>query len=493
MNHDAIIAANRFGLGARPGELNAIQSDPRGWLRAQLQGARPLPDNIQSLPSSAQAFQAQVEAIKMRREAQKQAAQSDTSNSDASNTPTAQELKKPGAGQLRNVIQEYYLAQVAARYQVATHSAESFRERLVHFWSNHFAVSVDKIIVAAVGGTLENEAIRPNLHRSFYDLLLAADSHPAMILYLDNQASTGPNSQLAELINRRGKAPSGQQRKIDINENLGREILELHTLGVKGGYTQADVTSFAKVLTGWSIGGDPNGAAARLGIAARMNQGEPGCFAFRDGLHEPGAQTLLGKRYNQDGIEQPKAVFKDLARHPSTANFIASKLARHFIADDPPAEAVAYIAKVFRDTDGHLPSVHAAVIDSDAAWSENAVKLKTPHEFVVSAFRAFDYLPDKPQQVLAPFELLGQRPYSPGSPAGWADIAGQWDGPDALMKRIEWATQVGQRVGTQRSPLQLADASLGTVGEHTRMALNGAADAAQGIVLWLMSPEFQRR
>ncbi|MGC3979650.1 MAG: DUF1800 domain-containing protein [Steroidobacteraceae bacterium] len=475
-NTEAVIAANRFGLGARPGELQQIQADPRGWLKAQVKGERALPAAIKSLPPSNVVFQEQIEALKEKRMAKKEAAE------DENNTAA-----KPAAGIKRGAIVGNYVDQVAARYQIATRSAESFRERLVHFWTNHFAVSMDKNAVAAIAGTLENEAIRPNLHLSFYDLLLAADSHPAMILYLDNQASTGPNSQLAQLVKRRAR----QERKVDINENLGREILELHTLGVNGGYTQADVTTFAKVLTGWSVGGDQG---ARLGAAAKLNVGEAGKFAFREGLHEPGAQTLLGKRYSEDGINQPKAVLKDLSRHPATAQFVATKLVRHFIADEPPAAAVDRVAKAFRDSEGHLPTVHAAVVDSAEAWAQAQTKFKTPHEFVVSSFRALDYVPDKPQQVLAPFELLGQRPYSPGSPAGWADIAGQWDGPDALMKRIEWATQIGQRIGTRRSPLQLAEQSLGaSFNDHTRMALNGAADAAQGVVLWLVSPEFQRR
>jgi uncharacterized protein (DUF1800 family) len=475
-NSDAVIATNRFGLGARPGELQLVQADPRGWLKSQLKGSRPLPDVIKALSPSDQVFQTQVEAIKERREAKKAAA----ANGD-------DVAAKPGTGLKRNVILENYLTQVTARYQSAVHSEEPFRERLVHFWSNHFAVSADKVAVGGLAATLENEAIRPNLHLSFHDLLLAADSHPAMILYLDNQASTGPNSQLAELVRRRAR----QERKVDINENLAREILELHTLGVNGGYTQSDVTTFARVLTGWSVGG---GQGAKLGPFSRMNPGEPGKFMFREGLHEPGAQTLLGKRYGSDNINQPMAVFKDLARHPATATFIATKLARHFIADEPPPAAVARIAKVFRDSDGHLPTVHAAVVDSTEAWSDTLSKFKTPHEFVISTLRAFEFVPEQPRQVLAPFELLGQRPYSPGSPAGWGDIAGQWDGSDALMKRIEWATQVGQRVGARRSPVQLAEQSLGAaLSEHTHMAINAAADAAQGVVLWLVSPEFQRR
>ena len=480
---ESIIAANRFGLGARPGELAKIQTDPRAWLHDQVRGARATPTAIQGLTDSAQIFQEQVAALQQRRAA-KQAASSQTSQASDAQTTNSKGLNKADLDRVRAVAR-HYQAQVMARYQTAVRSEESFRERLVHFWSNHFAVSSDKNAVRPLAATLENEAIRPNLHLSFYDLLLAVESHPAMILYLDNQASVGPNSQLAELMKRR----ANQQRKVDINENLGREILELHTLGVNGGYTQTDVTRFATVLTGWSVGGDITGG--RLGKV--IAQGTPGKFAFRTALHEPGAQTILGKRYNQAGVEQPLAVLKDLAHHDATAQFIATKLARHFIADTPPPQAVAQIAKAFRDSQGDLPTVHTALTNCDAAWQATANKYKTPHEFVVSTWRALDYVPNKPAQVVAAFEMLGQRPYTPGSPAGWADIAGQWDGPDALMKRIEWATQLEVR-GQNRSPLQLAEASLAdSLSEHTRMAINGAEEATQGRVLWLMSPEFLRR
>jgi len=479
---DAVIATNRFGLGARPDELPTARADPRAWLKLQIQGARPLTAAIQALTPSDQVFQQQAEAVKQRRAAREAMAK----NSDVS-----KDAQPETVDSVRSVIREHYYAQVLARYQQATHTSESFRERLVYFWSNHFAVSIDKVAVAALAGTMENEAIRPHLHGSFYDLLLAAESHPAMILYLDNQRSTGPNSELAQRAQRRKQQAIDQQRKldvdnkIDINENLAREILELHTLGVSGGYTQTDVTTFAKILTGWSVGGGPGKI---------LGSGEPGKFVFREALHEPGAQTLLGKRFHESGIEQPIAVLKMLAKHPATAKFIATKLVRHFIADEPPAAAIEHVAKAFRNSEGDLPTVHAAVVDCAEAWAQPLSKFKTPQEFAVSTFRSFDFLPEQPRLVIAPFELMGQRPWSPGSPAGWADIAGQWDGPDALMKRIEWATAVAQRVGSRYEPLQLAERSLGDVlSEHTHLALRGAADAAQGVVLWLMSPEFQRR
>jgi len=465
---DAVIAANRYGLGARPGELAAIGTDARGWLAHQIDGARPTPEQVRSLPTSADAFKAFTLGQEQRRDARME-------------TTAESSVAQRVAANIRQKLVPLYLDQVAARYRIAVNTPESFRERLVHFWSNHFAVSADKPQVIALAGTLENEAIRPFLERSFGDMLLAVESHPAMILYLDNQASIGPNSSLAHKAARRAR---NNNRKLDINENLAREILELHTLGVNGGYTQADVTSFARVLTGWSIGSERGPLAA----------GTPGTFEFRAMAHEPGARTVLNKRYAEDGVTQARAVLDDLAHHPQTATHIATKLVRHFVADDPPQAAVERVAKAFRDSDGHFPAVHQALIDLPQAWQAMSVKYKTPHEFVVSALRSLDFVPDRPQQIAAPFQMLGQRPYSPGSPAGWPDTAAQWDGPDALLKRIEWATRVGEQMASGAKPLLLAESSLGAaLSERTRTAIARAASAAQGTTLLFASPEFLRR
>jgi uncharacterized protein (DUF1800 family) len=463
MTLDAVTAANRFGLGARPGEIERARSDPRTWLQKQLTGSRTVPDDIRRLPSSAEIFKTYSELRRDRNEAKAEG-----------------EAAKRLLGGLRAKLVPYYLDQVAARYRVAVRSDESLRERLVHFWTNHFAVSADKPQVLALAGALENEAIRPHVAGRFVDMLTAVEAHPAMILYLDNQASIGPDSQLAQ---RRGRRAANSDRKLGINENLAREILELHTLGVDGGYSQQDVTTFARALTGWSIGTDrfPGG-------------GEPGKFAFHDGAHEPGTKTILGTRYSQSGIAQPRAVLADLAKHPATARHIAAKLARHFIADEPPPDAVERIAKAFLDSDGDLPTIHRAVLEIPAAWTAPATKFKTPHELVVSTFRALDFVPAEPRQVAAPFDLLGQRPYTPGSPAGWPDTATQWDGPDALLKRIEWAGSVAARVASREQPLSLGERSLGAaLNERTRVAISRAASAEQGITLLLASPEFQRR
>ncbi len=468
----AVIAANRFGLGARPGELSAIGDDPRRWLIKQIEGVRTTPAVIAQLATSQEAFKTYLDFVEERKALKKE----DTVKSDI----------KEELSPARQAMRDIYLAQVAARYQVATHSEEPFREHLVHFWTNHFAVSTDKFVVATLAGAMENEAIRPNLNGHFYDLLVAAESHPAMILFLDNQESVGAHSPF--VLNSRERFMAEHRfranRKFDINENLAREIMELHTLGVSGGYTQQDVTRFAQVLTGWSVGDNK-------GI---LKTGEPGKFVFRDNLHESGAQTILGKRYAEGGVHQVLAVLNDLSLHPSTAHFVATKLVRHFVADDPPAKAVDHVARAFLDTDGHLPTVHRAVVNCAEAWTQVSPKFKTPHEYVVSTFRAFDYLPPQPQKISGSFELLGQRPYTPGSPAGWPDIAARWDGADALMKRIEWATQVAHRADSLIAPMELAQRTLGdALSEHTQLAINNAADAVQGITLWMASPEFQRR
>jgi uncharacterized protein (DUF1800 family) len=472
---EAGIAVNRFGLGARRDELLRAQSDPRGWLKQQIDGGRAVSESLARLPQSAEIVQKYFAAEAAKREARRES--SEMKNADA--TQLQQLLVN-----VRQVILPIYLEQVAARYAVAVNTEESFRERLIHFWTNHFAVSVDKIAVLGLAGSLENEAIRPNLHNRFVDMLIAVERHPAMILYLDNQQSSGPNSQLARMAARR--SGTNNIRKIGINENLAREIMELHTLGVNGGYTQADVTTFAQALTGWSVGGGPR--------SRRDESGAVGKFLFREGLHEPGSKTILGKKYGEDGEGESRSVLQDLARHPSTAKFIATKLVRHFVSDDPPAEAIEKIAKVFQQHDGDLPSVHRAVIDLPGAWQGAPTKFKTPHELVTSTFRALQILPREPKQIAAPFELLGQRPYSPGSPAGWPDTANQWDGSDALMKRIEWTTALGQRAGSHFEPLAIAENALGpSLSDHSRTAIARAATAAQGVTLLLMSPEFQRR
>ena len=462
MKTETVIAANRFGLGARPSELESIDADPAGWLLGQIEKAPQKPEELRRLPDTADLV---VEAQDIRR------MQNNARRTD--DQPAPDVVEKFGAYIRRN-----YLEQINARYRVAAASDQPFFERLVHFWSNHFAVSADKPPIPAIAGLYEFEAIRPNILGNFADLLIAAEQHPAMILYLDNQRSIGPDSTLGK---RAGRFRRDQA--FGLNENLAREILELHTLGVDGGYTQEDVTTFAKVITGWSIGGAND--------RGRFADGEPGRFEFREAIHEPGTQTILGTRYSQEGVDQGIAV---IAAHPSTARFLATKLARHFVADEPPATVVDRLTNVYLDSGGDLPTVYTALVTSDEPWSQIGSKYKTPHDYVLSAFRAFDRVPEDRRFLIGALDLMGQAPFRPGSPEGWPDTADQWGGADALYKRIEWAEAVGRYTGSRVNPVDLGDAVLGPAfTNETRRAVSRAESLAQGMTLLLASPDFQRR
>ena len=461
------IAANRFGLGARPGELALVGGDAREWLRAQLR-APPPALSAPALRSSAQIL---AQALELRRDIQAQRkVQSAASAANAAEDAVQQRLPQ--------FLRPIYTSEVTARVQHAVATERPFIERLTQFWTNHFAISIDKQFLAGLAGSFEREAIRPHVLGSFTDMLLAVEMHPAMQLYLDNYLSVGPNSPAAQRRARREKP------RIGINENLAREILELHTLGVGGGYTQKDVTTFTEAITGWSIGGD----------GGRFGGGEPGRFVFRPELHEPGAKEVLGRRYAEEGFGQGVAVLRDLARERATAHFVATKLARHFIADEPPPQAVTRLADAFGRSGGHLPSVYGALIDAREAWLEPLTKYKTPADYVVSSFRGLSVPVDADRAPLAPFEVLGQRTWQPGSPAGWPDGSADWDGASALMKRIQWADAVGARLGNRRDALQLAPQLLGAnLRRSTRESVAHAASAAQALTLLLASPEFMRR
>jgi uncharacterized protein (DUF1800 family) len=452
------IAANRFGLGARPGELAAIGADPRGWLLAQLRGGPPtLAD-----PDLRASTQILAEALQLRRQIQAE-------------RKAGEDVQQ----KLPQFLKPIYISEATARFVAAVASERAFIERLTQFWTNHFAVSVDKQFLAGLAGSFEREAIRPHVLGNFSELLLAVETHPAMLLYLDNHLSVGPHSPAAERLERRQG-----NRKVGINENLAREILELHTLGVGGGYTQKDVTTFAEVITGWSIGGE----------GGRFAGGAPGAFVFREEQHEPGSKLVLGRHYADDGFYQGVAVLRDVARQRATAHFIATKLTRHFIADEPPAAAVERVADVFYRSEGNLPAVYRALIDCNEAWAEPLAKYKTPSDYIVSSYRGLSVPVEATKGPLAPFEVLGQRTWQPGSPAGWADRSADWDGANALIKRIQWADAVGGRLGSQRDAAQLAPQLLGAnLTDATRTAVTRSASAAQGLTLLLAAPEFMRR
>jgi uncharacterized protein (DUF1800 family) len=365
--------------------------------------------------------------------------------------------------QARRHVVEMSQAEMHAALTARITTERPFVERLVAFWSNHLCVSTgSKIIVAPLAGSYEREVIRAHVLGRFEDMVLASAKHPAMLVYLDNFQSIGPTSRGAGA----GQRNNGQRR--GLNENYARELLELHTLGVNGGYTQQDVQELAKILTGWTING-LNGPGARLQQAnqprrrgaprqgARRNPDGPIEFAFIDLLHEPGTKTVLGQRYNQGGIEEGERAIRALCRHPSTAQFVATKLVTHFVSDEPPAAAVDRVARVFRSTDGDLKAVARALVDDPEAWREDARKFRTPQDWFVAVLRALGASDASPNAPVV-LRQLRQPVWSPAAPKGFGDALQEWADPDSLLNRGELARTIAKLPAMRAlDPQSLAD------------------------------------
>jgi uncharacterized protein (DUF1800 family) len=527
----ALVALNRFGFGARggaSGDLVNAASDPRGFVKLELSrpsGVLLEVPGLQSTPALALAVFEYQEQVKLAREAaakagtpseavppqpapppvdnrQRRNLSLNTVATDIAGKSSDMKAPESGAGmaaadsmqqgggmalnasmqpnaakppqqsqQPLNVIQKTFRAEALARLQRAVLADCGFAERLVAFWSNHFCISANKGELARIwAGSFEREAIRPHVLGRFGDMLKAVEQHPAMLFFLDNQQSLGPDSR------------AGQNRKRGLNENLAREIMELHTLGVGGGYTQEDVTSLARIITGWTFAG-------------RQGQlGAPGSFAFNANAHQPGPQALLGKTYEAGGIAQGEAALADIARHPSTAKFIAGKFARHFVADDPPPALVARLQDTFARTDGDLKALALVLVDSDEAWKAPLSKMRSPYEFLVAAGRLQARVPDDPGFYLNGLNVLGQPLWAPSGPNGFADTNAAWAAPEGMKLRLDLSAQIGSRIGNNVDPrdlLELAVADEASV--ETRRTIEHAESRQQALALLLMSPEFQRR
>ncbi|WP_339028536.1 DUF1800 family protein [Bradyrhizobium symbiodeficiens] len=510
----ALVALNRFGFGARggaSGDLINASSDPRGFVKAELgrpNGVLLEAPGLQSTPQLGRAVFAYQDQVKQARDAAAKAAapieaqptaeqkpvlrrnlslnaaateiagqmaeakpadnaaKPDTMQPNAAAPPAAKPAPQP-----LNVIQKTFRAEALARLQRATLATCGFTERLVAFWSNHFCISATKGELARIwAGAFEREAIRPHVLGRFGDMLKAVEQHPAMLFFLDNQQSLGPDSR------------AGQNRKRGLNENLAREIMELHTLGVGGGYSQEDVTALARIITGWTFAG-------------RQGQlGTPGSFVFNTNAHQPGAQMLLGKSYEATGLAQGEAALADIARHPSTANFIAAKFVRHFVADEPPPALVARLREIFVKTDGDLKALATALVDSDEAWKAPLTKMRSPYDFLVASGRLLARVPEDPGRYLNGLNLLGQPLWSPSGPNGFADTNAAWAAPEGMKLRLDIAAQIGARLGNNIDPLDLLEfAAADAASIETRRAVERAESRQQALALLLMSPEMQRR
>jgi uncharacterized protein (DUF1800 family) len=418
----------RFGLGRRGTE--PLPSDPTAWLLDQIH--QPDPTRLDNPPTTAKGLTALHE--------------------DRETKPS------PGESRVAALFKE----QTAAQLANAVTTPAPFRERLVWFWTNHFTISRRQGACAAVAAAFVEEAIRPHVTGQFSDMVLAVMRHPAMLLYLDNAQSFGPDS------------PVGQKTHRGLNENLARECMELHTVSPLAGYTQADVTAFANILTGWSID---------------LKADPPG-FRYRPFAHEPGTQTVLQRQFPPDeagGV----AALAFLADHPATQRFLATKLVRHFVADDPPPDAVRTIEAVLRDTGGNLGAASTALVHLDAAW-QPGTKLRTPIDYVVAGVRALDIPPDQ-IPIGGILGGLGQPLWTAPAPNGWPDRAADWAAPEAMLRRIDWASGFAGRIG-DRDVVEISDNTLGPLlRPETREAIRRAGSRREAMTLLLTSPEFQRR
>ncbi|TDE36679.1 DUF1800 domain-containing protein [Antarcticimicrobium sediminis] len=354
---------------------------------------------------------------------------------------------------------------------------QGLRERLALFWADHFTTVGKSAPQRSATSIYIDAAIRPNLSGRFADLLIAAVTHPMMLAYLDQQTSVGPGSVYAQR----------QSKLRGLNENLAREVMELHTLGVDGPYTQADVRQLAELFTG-------------LGIS------KTGALQFNQRRAEPGSESVLGRSYGGDParLEPVLQVLRDLAVHPATADHIARKLAVHFVSDTPDSGLVDHMAARFLATDGDLRAVYTAMLEHPAAWDDGPGNVKPPFDFVASACRALavpqDRLQDAPVRqtnrlLVQPIGVMGQSWQRPSGPDGWSEEDTAWVTPQGLSARLRWAMAVPRRLLPELpDPRQFVTDALGaTAPEPVRFAARAAETRAEAVGLILSAPAFQRR
>jgi uncharacterized protein (DUF1800 family) len=477
-------ALNRLGYGPRPADAAAIAALGAGpWLERflsdQLEPRRlPQPESLSARLASMDVLklgQAELlgryrEAVKAAREARREQAQGMKADADALNA-------------VREKVRPLVAEAAMARLSRALQSPAQLEETLTEFWFNHFNVFAGKNAVGVLVADYEQRAIRPHVLGRFRDMLGATARHPAMLIYLDNAQSVVAGYEppkrarrfLAERPELKARVPSG------LNENYARELMELHTLGVDGGYSQRDVTELARMLTGWGL----DSRKALVG-------GTGDLFAFDPRKHDAGTKTWLGQTVHGAGQAEGEHALDVLASHPATARHLAFKFAQAYVADDPPPSLVQKLADNFQATGGDLREFTRTLIRADEFWSREAyqAKFKTPYQYLLSSLRALDLQPAEPRNLLAALSQAGQPLYGAATPDGYKNTAAAWRNPEALTQRVQLATTLGQRSGVSAEKLS---STLGaSVSEPTRRTL-ASEPAGQQVALLLASPDFMKR
>lgn len=451
LNMTRLAALNRFGLGARLGELERL-SDPQGWLLSQLEGSadpRPLPPGT---------------------------GPQDVADALAAFRRATQEQNPAARAEARRAIGQVAIREGASAIALRSNTERPFVERLVAFWSDHLCISLtSKAIIAPMAGSYERDVIRRHALGSFTAMVQASARHPAMLAYLDNAQSVGPRSRAGIRVQR------------GLNENYARELLELHTLGVDGGYTQADVTELARLLTGWSFEG--------------ANGDRVPAFRFTPLRHEPGRKTILGERYG-DGESEGARAIRALCLHPKTARHIATKLARHFVSDVPPAALVDALTKTFQDTGGNLRELARTLVRHPEAWKDDARKFRTPQDWIVAVLRATGATvsqgrgtaPGAPSvAALDVLRQLRQPLWGPASPKGFGDLEREWADPDSLLNRAELARTISRRMQSNPRAVQALATLVPNDAELQTMIADPSIPLAERGALVLAGPSFQWR
>ena len=468
---DALHVLDRLAFGPAPGDLERVaRLGASTWIAEQLRPDRIampswLVDQLSSLRTPGQT---QRELIQGYREAQKEAKearQAETTSPDGAKPKTEQ------AGERRRMVAVIALESGEERLLQALNSPRQLQEVLVDFWFNHFNVFQGKGLDRVLVESYEREAIRPNVLGRFRTMLGATAKHPAMLFYLDNWLSVAPGYQPRRKLGGGG----GAAKASGLNENYARELMELHTLGVDGGYTQQDVTELARILTGWTmLPQQPRrGRFASATDNTASGHGDS-IFAFDPARHDGGSKTWLGHAVAPGGQMEGEFALDVLARHPATAKHVAFKLARRFVADEPSPALVDRLAQRFLASDGDLRAVMQALVDSPEFRDPRPTKFKTPYQYVVSAVRATGIVTTNVRPLLATLAQLGQPLYGCQTPDGWHDTEADWLNPNAITQRVNFATALA----SGRLPLQRVDDPAAPAGGNGLKAMERQADRA---------------